>query len=67
MFIRNYYYTGKEIVSLKNDGDIIFIEGLSFNDQELLEDWSDIHLRYYTMYRENDGVTHHMFTLIERR
>lgn len=69
MFIRGMWYKPQEIINYKNDGDIVFIDGLSFTDQELLEDWDGIRLRFYTQYHtvNADGTTcfHHMFTLLK--
>ena len=62
MFIRNRWYTPQQIIDLKNEGDIIFIDGLSFTDKELLEEWDNIRLRFY---RYDIELGHQMFTLLK--
>ena len=63
MFIYNHYYTPEQIISLKNEGDTIFIDGLLFLDEQLVSDFSGIHLRYYRSTQESNGTISHMFTL----
>lgn len=62
MFTRGMWYTPQEIIKLKYEDDIVFIDGLSFTDQELLEDWDGIHLRFYAQYQEENYL---MFTILE--
>lgn len=68
MFTRGMWYTPQQIITLKNNDDVIFIEGVSFTDEELVNDFSDSHFRFYTHYyiKNNDGTHcyHQMFTLI---
>jgi hypothetical protein len=62
MFIRNMWYTPQDIIALKNTDDVIFIDGLSFTDSELLEDFTNIRLRFY---RYDIELGHQMFTMLK--
>jgi hypothetical protein len=62
MFIRNMWYTPQDIIALKNTDDVIFIDGLSFTDTELLEDFTNIRLRFY---RYDIELGHQMFTMLK--
>lgn len=62
MFIRNMWYTPQDIIALKNTDDIIFVDGLSYTDTELLEDFTNIRLRFY---RYDIELGHQMFTMLK--
>lgn len=62
MFIRNMWYTPQDIINLKNTDDIIFVDGLSCTDEELLEEYNNIRLRFY---RYDLELGHQMFTMLK--
>lgn len=58
-------YKVERIIANKDKDEIVFIEGLSHTDEELLEEYKDCILRYYKSYHVTRGdtkETHHMFT-----
>ena len=56
--LTNGWYTVQEILTLTDEHDIIFVDGLSFTRDELKNDFNDIRLRYY-----RSDANHHMFTM----
>ena len=62
MFITNCWYTAKDILMLKNDTDVIFVDGLSVSDEELATSFECIRLRFYR-YEDYNNIRHQMFTM----
>lgn len=65
MFITNCWYTAEDILMLKNDTDIIFVDGLSIPDEELAASLEGIKLRFYR-YEDYNDTRHQMFTMTSR-
>lgn len=62
MFITNCWYTAEDILMLKNDTDVIFVDGLSVPDEELAASFEGIRLRFYR-YEDYKDTRHQMFTM----